>query len=129
MTDGIEASIQELMKPVVARLEAQASHCATAPDLQQVIMNATWLNAIANRLLGSAVLSYANNGTIPGPPAGSHAKRASLLLEMEGLPDPDLEKALLQTIRLQRSAQDSCVSLQNAVHALVNGELGNPLAR
>lgn len=105
-------TLSELMPAVVKLLEQQAGACATEADLAAAIHKAAWLNTIATRVLGSAVLSYANGGTIPGPPRGSHGKRAARLLDAEVLTDPDLSALLEQAIRMQRSAHFACNSAE-----------------
>lgn len=105
---SVEGGLSEVMPAVIKLLTEQASACATEADLAAALGNAAWLNVIATRILGSAVLSYANGGTIPGPPRGSHGKRAALVLDAELLTDPDLSDVLDQALRLQRSAHFAC---------------------
>lgn len=97
--------INALVKPLVHALEANAGQCRTAEDLAEAAKLGRWLMAIANRNLGMAVIAYAHDGMIPGPPRGSFAARAAMHLETEGLEDPDLERDLTHVLQLQRATQ------------------------
>ena len=107
-TASPDDELTDMMRALVKVLEGQAGACATEADLATAVHRAAWLNNIATRVLGSAVLSYANGGTIPGPPRGSHGKRAAALLAAEVLTDPDASALLDQALRTQRSAAFAC---------------------
>jgi len=97
--------IDAMMKSLVHALEARAGQCQTEEDFAAAAKLGRWLMAIANRNLGMAVIAYAHDGMIPGPPRGSFAARAAMHLEIEGLEDPDLERDLTHVLQLQRATQ------------------------
>ena len=97
--------VNQLMKDLVGAVEEAAGQCQTPEDLQEAAKLGRWLIAVANRNLGMAVIAYANNGSVPGPPRGSFAARAADLLEQEGLHDDELTDNLAHVLQLQRATQ------------------------
>lgn len=114
MTANPAPQTLDSLRPVIADLlDSASSACRTDDDLATALATAVWLNALATRVLGNAVLSHTFDGTIPDQARGSRGKTATLLLETEEIGDPDTQDALLNALRLQRAAQYACATAKN----------------
>lgn len=87
----------------------QASVCTTAEDLREALGHVMWLSAVTNRLLGAAVLSYANGGELPKELRLTLSRRAISLLDQPGHRVPgdesgELTGILLQALMAERAA-------------------------
>jgi hypothetical protein len=114
VTDTPKA-LDDLRPALADLLDSTSSTCRTDDDLAEAVDVARWLNTLATRVLGNAVVSHACGGSLPEPSRGSRGKTATLLLETEEIGDPDVQEALLNALRLQRAAAYACTAASTQI--------------
>ncbi|WP_284576676.1 hypothetical protein [Streptomyces sp. 2P-4] len=114
-------------RQIAVALEAKARAVTTSEELQDVLNDVRWLNIIALRVLGAAVISRASGGADPGA-AGYESLEGPAIAYLEDIARCDRSHAgaLLHSFRLQDAARHAAVSARRDIEQADGKPLDGP---